>query len=66
MTNKNYGCYNRNPFAKTVTVQDGWRKVDGVRHMVRIENQMKKDCQYTHTELGKTDQGCAGCAWRKA
>lgn len=61
---KRNGCWNRKPFAKVVSVQDGWRKIDGVRHMVRIPFVMARDCQFSKTTLGQADAGCLGCRHR--
>ena len=59
-----YGCHNRAPLKTRVVVQDGWF-MDGVSrtpHMVSLPNPMTKDCQFTHTALGKIDKKCTGCA----
>lgn len=29
-----------------------------------IPDEMTKDCQYRHTDLGKADKKCEGCKWR--
>lgn len=49
-----YGCHNRRPFVSAVTLPNG----------EQIPQRMKKDCQYTKTDLGKVDKRCAGCSWK--
>jgi hypothetical protein len=65
MTN---GCHNREPFKQLMNVQDGWTQGGSHRvgYMVDVPFRMNPECQYTHTELGKTDKGCDGCKHRKA
>ena len=62
-----YGCHNRKPLRDTALVQDGWAR-NGyhveARHTVSIPDEMTKDCQYRHTDLGKADKKCEGCKWR--
>lgn len=58
------GCHNRAPFRRANIVQDGWRP-NGNRNTITIANHMARDCQYTHTELGKLDKGCDGCKWKQ-
>ena len=65
-----YGCHNRKPFHPFYHAQDGYKQkklmpgfVDSTRHdnVVQIPHVMTKDCQYTKTDLGKTDLKCEGC-----
>lgn len=69
-----YGCHNRAPF-KPHRGQDGWLfhgvmvSADEEAAMyyykaVTIPQTMAKDCQYTLSELGKTDSRCIGCIWK--
>ena len=58
-----YGCFNRPSLKTQAIVQDGFF-MDGVTRtprMVSIPDPMTKDCQFTHTELGKSDPKCTGC-----
>ena len=61
-----YGCYDRAPFrpdfkaADTVTFQNGIVAPT----VVTVPFRMAPDCQYTHTELGRSDPRCQGCKWR--
>lgn len=60
------GCHNRPPYRESQPVQDG-HYMDGVTRypkMVPLRFVMKTDCQYTHTALGRVDQGCAECIWK--
>ena len=64
-------CHNRRPFVPTVEVQDGWIRtsmrldvVSRVGRVVEVPCRMTPDCQYTHTDLGQADKGCAGCKHR--
>lgn len=54
------GCNNRPPLVATRCVQDGWN-VDQTRHMVLIPTKLEDVCEYTHSEAGQKDKGCAGC-----
>jgi len=65
------GCFNREPFDTSTTVQDGWHLVawgaDGFTrtpNMVEVPFRMEPTCQFTHTELGQADKRCDGCKWR--
>lgn len=65
-----YGCWNREPFTELLPLPAHYTiEVEG--HSINCEahqlhkNVFAKDCQYTLTELSKTDQGCFGCKWRK-
>ena len=63
---KPYACYNRPDYKSMVPAQDGWY-MDGVSRtprMVPIPFKMNKECQYTHTELGKQDPRCGACTRR--
>ena len=58
------GCHNRKPFAKVLMNQDGWRRIDGVRHMVKVPQVMSPTCEYTKSSIGQADAGCLGCRHR--
>ena len=71
MTARLNGCHDRKPFVRSTRVQDGWIDMrDGagfpsrVAHMVDVPFRMTPECQYTHTDLGQADKGCAGCKHR--
>lgn len=60
------GCFNRPPYLATLPAQDGFY-MDGYTRtprMVAMPFRMEKSCQYTLSDLGKADKGCAGCTWR--
>jgi hypothetical protein len=61
-----YGCFNRQPFKEVMWVQDGWINERNTRHpaMKLTPFRNNSECQYRHTELGKTDKDCDGCKWR--
>ena len=62
------GCHNRPPFRAVLPVQDGWF-LDGTTRTPRMVPwviRAKPDCQYTLSDLGRIDAGCAGCKWRAA
>lgn len=48
-----YGCHNRRPFVGTVKTSHGQK------HPFT----MSPLCEYSLTDLGKADAGCAGCKW---
>jgi len=52
MTYNLYGCHNRLPFAEHYFASGG---------VIPIKNVFERDCQYTKTEIGKTDGSCEGC-----
>ena len=64
------GCHNRADYKPSYWVQDGYYKSEPgmpparIPRMVEVPFTMSPDCQYTHTELGRKDAGCAGCRWR--
>jgi hypothetical protein len=66
-----YGCHNRLPFKSSFPVMIGGRSLhsrgfhERVQLMDHIPFRMAPDCQYTKTELGRTDERCAGCKWRE-
>ncbi len=71
MEQKKYGCHNRAPFKPSLQVQDGWQTSAGqngevvrLAVMKTIPFKMTTDCNYTLTELGQSDQRCAGCSWK--
>lgn len=66
-----YGCFNRKPYAKTLTVNDG-RRLERIDERTVVSHQLVREvpfrmsthCNYTHTELGRKDTECFGCMWR--
>lgn len=65
-----YGCKNREPFPDLLPLPAQYViSVEG--HQINCDahelhkNVFAKECQYTLTELSKTDKGCHGCRWRK-
>jgi hypothetical protein len=46
-----YGCFNRAPFVEEYQTAHG-------EHIKTFSN---PDCQFTLSELGRTDPRCAGC-----
>lgn len=63
---KTYGCYNREPYVKSVEVQDGWERVGSWKFpvVINVPFVMSPQCNYKDTELGKKDGRCEGCKWR--
>lgn len=72
-------CFNRPPFADTVTVQDGWSETlvldtllgevkTRVPKMIEIPDPMSKDCQQHGPKGEATLHGwdCEGCRWKPA
>ena len=55
-----YGCYNRTAYAPYY-LPTGAPDTPAYR----IPQRLSGDCQYTHTDLGQADAGCAGCKHRK-
>lgn len=55
------GCYNREPFRDSLTVQDGWND-DGTRRMKVIQFRNSMDCQYSRDT---PDTRCAWCKWNQ-
>ena len=60
---KPYQCHNRQPFKRTLTVQDGYKQ-DGTRNMFEVPFTMSRLCEYTTSELGSVDKRCATCKYR--
>lgn len=61
-----YGCMNRPAFRAVQPVQDGYY-ADGTTRTPRMADVrfvMSPTCQYTLSELGQADTGCAGCKHR--
>lgn len=56
-----HGCYNRKPFVQTVSSISGY--VPEGTQRPSWPNVMSKACEYTKTQLGRTDKSCAGCKW---
>ena len=58
-----YGCHNRPDYKPTLMVQDGYYTEDHLRisKMVEIPFTMTTECQFTKTDLGKTDPKCNNC-----
>lgn len=66
-----HGCYDRAPLNETVVVQDGWTSsgqaaTTRLPKLVTLPNPLTKECQYTKSNMGKTDPKCVGCKWREA
>lgn len=63
-----YGCKDHAPFADSTKVQDGFGWMVGrvfrVPKMVDVPFRMSKECNYRHSDLGKSDKRCDGCAHR--
>lgn len=61
------GCYNREPFKRTLRVQDGWMEFGATRKPVirSIPFRMSEQCEYTTSDLGAADPGCKGCRWQR-
>lgn len=66
MASKN-GCHNREPFKQTMKVQDGYIEGGPYRVAETVETpfRMANECQYTLSDLGKTDKGCEGCKHKR-
>ena len=62
-----YGCHNREPFHAFYHVQNGHIQQDG-RRIDKTQPQSSfahgSGCEYTKSELGRTDKKCVGCRWR--
>lgn len=58
-----YACHNRDEFAPSVTVQDGWENT-WARRMVDMEFRLDPRCVYSTSDLGMNDKGCDGCKWK--
>ena len=52
MTQPVYGCFNRPPFLPIVQSK---------QYGSTFPFTMAKDCNYTHTDLGRVDPRCEGC-----
>lgn len=70
MNARRNGCFNRPEFRRVYPAQDGWFN-DGTREnatrtpkLVAVPFRLAPDCQYTHSEAGRTDPGCVGCRWK--
>lgn len=63
------GCFDRKPFPGlvpmptyyTINIQGHEVICDAVEMVPFV---FAKECQYTKTELGRSDKGCEGCKWR--
>jgi len=57
------GCYNRETLKTTVIVQEGWIMKEFTRlpKMIRIDDPLSKDCQYSKLT---DDKKCEGCKWK--
>lgn len=53
------GCKNREPFKKSMIVQDGWNP-DGTRKTIVVPFRMEQSCQYQKDDK-YNDQQCNGC-----
>lgn len=58
-----YRCHNRNEFADAAEMQDGWT-TDGRKATREVPVSSTMECNYTRSDLGKSDEGCTGCKWR--
>jgi len=58
-----YQCFNREAFAPSISVQDGWA-TSWARRMVDVEFLMDQSCVYSTSDLGQADKQCIGCSWR--
>ena len=58
-----YACHNRKPFNPFHHAQDGYyaNSASRLQKLVDVPHVMTTDCQYTKTDLGKTDPKCEGC-----
>ena len=67
------GCHNRKPFVTHIWMQDGTMEMEihpdlpttAVPVFQYVPHRMAKDCKYTETDLGKVDEKCQGCKWKK-
>jgi len=57
------GCHDHEPYKDSFTTV-GVDSKTGINKTFTIPNPNTKDCNYTHTELGKLDKGCIGCKWK--
>ena len=60
---RRYGCHNHAPFVDMVHIKTQVVVESGQTMEVRRSYPFvaTRDCQYTKTELGQVDKGCAGC-----
>lgn len=63
---KPYGCHNRPEYRTTTAMQHGWYMDGHTRtpRMTAVPFRMSRQCNYTHTYLGRADSRCQGCKWR--
>jgi hypothetical protein len=66
MTAHRYACHNRAPYEPDMRVQDGWIAARITRDpvMVSVPFTLSRECQFTHSDLGRSDSQCQGCKWR--
>ena len=65
-----YGCHNRPDYKPILMVQDGYSQskptaTSRLDKMVEIPFTMSQDCQFTKSNLGKTDPKCNNCERQK-
>ena len=65
---RRYGCFNRQPFKKSLVVPDG-HLMDGVTRVQKMKTipfTMSMQCEYARDPMGygQRDERCAGCKWR--
>lgn len=60
-----YGCHNRAPYVEHFPARNGEHR-DGTPRSVLIPFRMERDCQFTKTDIGQADPGCAGCEHKEA
>lgn len=60
---KPYACFNRQPYAQSVSMQDGYTEggTHRIAKMVDVPFRMSNDCNYQLTDLGRADVRCHGC-----
>lgn len=67
MSAHRYGCHNRKDHVTSYPAPDGhW--LDGQTYVIKaasIKTTAKRECQYTHSDLGIKDPGCTGCNRKK-
>lgn len=64
------GCHNHSPYRESYPAQDGYYPSEPgmpparIPRMVEVPFSMSPDCEYTKSDLGRADVGCAGCIRR--
>lgn len=57
------GCHNRAPYPQALVMVDAGANPWEPRKVI-VPFAFTRECNYTHTDLGKADKGCTGCKWR--